>query len=196
MNNKIQELTDIIFNEGVAKGQAQADSIVAQAQTQAETILADARKEAAEIVQAARKESAAHSENVHKELKLYAQQVLEALKSQIATTVTDRIAGDAVKGLFADSESFNSLVLEIARQWDGAQAPVISTAQADKMKAWFTAKAKDLLDGGLEIRQVAGRDAFFSIQPKDGSYRVDFGDAEFENWLKSMLRDQIVELLF
>ena len=31
MNTKIQELTDIIYNEGVAKGQAEADQILAQA---------------------------------------------------------------------------------------------------------------------------------------------------------------------
>ena len=43
MNTKIQELTDIIYNEGVAKGQAQADEILAQAQEQAQKIVADAR---------------------------------------------------------------------------------------------------------------------------------------------------------
>ena len=45
MNTKIQELTDIIYNEGVAKGQAQADQILAQAQEQAQKLIQDARKE-------------------------------------------------------------------------------------------------------------------------------------------------------
>ena len=36
MNTKIQELTDIIYNEDVAKGQAQADQILAQTQEHAQ----------------------------------------------------------------------------------------------------------------------------------------------------------------
>ena len=46
MNTKIQELTDIIYNEGVAKGQAEADQILAQAKEQAQKIIQDAQKEA------------------------------------------------------------------------------------------------------------------------------------------------------
>ena len=41
MNTKIQELTDIIYNEGVAKGQAEADQILANARAEADKIIAD-----------------------------------------------------------------------------------------------------------------------------------------------------------
>lgn len=196
MNTKIQELTDIIYNEGVAKGQAQADQILEQAKAQADSIISNANKEAAKIVADAENSSRSHAENVSKELKLQSQQVLGALKSEIATVVTNRIVEEAVKGFCANQEAFNSFILEIAKQWNGAQAPVIATAQADNLKAYFMTKAKELLDAGLEIRQIGGRQAFFSIQPKDGSYKLDFGQQEFESWLKSILRDQLVEVLF
>lgn len=196
MNSKIQELTDIIYNEGVAKGQAQANKIVEQAQTQAESILADANRKAAGIVADAEQSAKANADNVSRELKLQSQQVLGALKSEIATVITDRIVSEAVKGFCADQDVFNSFVLEIARQWNGAQAPVIATAQAEKLRAYFMVKAKELLDAGLEIRQIGGRQAFFSIQPADGSYKLDFGQQELESWLKSILRDQLVEVLF
>lgn len=196
MNNKIQELTDIIYNEGVAKGQAQANQLVEQAQLQAQSILDNAGKEAARIVADAEKSAKAHADNVSRELKLQSQQVLEALKSEIATVITDRIVNDAVKGFCANQETFNSLILEIAGQWDGVQPPVIATAQAESLKAYFMTKAKELLDAGLEIRQIGDRQAFFSIQPADGSYKLDFGQQELEAWLKSILRDQLVEVLF
>lgn len=196
MNNKIQELTDIIFSEGVAKGQAQADEIMLKARNEAEALLSQARKEADEIVAAARRQSETDAENVRKELKLYSQQAVASLKSQIANLVTDTITSQAVGSLLSNQDAFNSLVLEIAGQWNGRQAPVISSAQADGLKSFFTAKAKELLDKGLEIRPVAGQDTSFSIQPKDGSYKLNFGQAEFESWMKSMLREQISELLF
>ena len=53
-----------------------------------------------------------------------------------------------------------------------------------------------MLDKGVKITQVNGRAAEFSIQPADGSYKVNFGIEEFENWFKSILRPQLVETLF
>ena len=196
MNTKIQELTDIIYNEGVAKGQAQADQILAQAQEQARKIIDEARKVADSLLTAARKESADNAENVRKELKLYASQAVEALKSEIATVVTDKIVSDSVKGFTADKDAFNGFILSIAREWGKNQQIEIKATDADALKKYFMAQAKVLLDKGVKITQVNGSDTEFSIQPADGSYKVNFGTQEFENWFKSILRPQLVETLF
>ncbi len=196
MNTKIQELTDIIYNEGVAKGQAEADQILAQAKEQAQKIVADARKEADSLLSAARKESADNAENVRKELKLYAAQAVEALKSEIATVVTDKIVQDSVKGFTSDQKAFNDFILKMAQEWGKNQQIEIKSADADALAKYFKANAKELLDKGVKITQVNGRAAEFSIQPADGSYKVNFGTEEFENWFKSILRPQLVETLF
>ena len=196
MNTKIQELTDIIYNEGVAKGQAEADQILAQAKEQAEILISDARKEADALLAAARKESADNAENVRKELKLYAAQAVEALKSEIATVVTDKIVSDSVKGFTADQKAFNEFILKMAEEWGKNQQIEIKSADAEALKKFFIANAKDLLDKGVKITQVNGRAAEFSIQPADGAYKVNFGTEEFENWFKSILRPQLVETLF
>jgi len=196
MNTKIQELTDIIYNEGVAKGQAEADQILAQAKEESQKIIQDARKEADALVAAAKKESADNAENVRKELKLYAAQAVEALKSEIATVVTDKIVQDSVKGFTADQKAFNEFILKLAQEWGKNQQIEIKSADAEALKKYFTANAKELLDKGVKISQVNGRVAEFSIQPADGSYKVNFGTEEFENWFKSILRPQLVETLF
>ena len=196
MNTKIQELTDIIYNEGVAKGQAQADQILAQAQEQAQKIVADAQKQADALLAAARKDAADNAQNVQKELKLHAQQAVEALKSQIATVVTDKIVQDSVKGFTADQKAFNEFMLKIAQEWGKNQQIEIKAVDAESLTRYFTANAKALLDKGVKITQVNGLQAEFSIQPADGSYKVNFGTEEFMNWFKSMLRPQLVETLF
>ena len=196
MNNKIQELTDIIYNEGVAKGQAQAYQILAQANDQAAKIIADAQKQADSLLAAARKEAADNAENVQKELRLHAAQAVEALKSEIATVVTDKIVQDSVKGFTADQKSFNEFMLRIAQEWGKNQQIEINAQDADALTRYFNANAKALLDKGVKITQVNGQPAEFSIQPADGSYKVNFGTEEFMNWFKSMLRPQLVETLF
>ena len=196
MNNKIQELTDIIYNEGVAKGQAQADQIIAQANDQAAKIVADAQKQADSLLAAARKEAADNAENVQKELRLHAAQAVDALKSEIATVVTDKIVQDSVKGFTADQKSFNEFMLRIAQEWGKNQQIEIKAQDADALTRYFNANAKALLDKGVKITQVNGQPAEFSIQPADGSYKVNFGTDEFMNWFKSMLRPQLAQTLF
>ena len=73
---------------------------------------------------------------------------------------------------------------------------VISTTDAAALKAYFAKEAKALLDKGVTIEQVNGQKALFSVHPADGSYRVDFGKEEFENFFKSFLRPQLIDMLF
>ena len=155
-----------------------------------------AQKQADSLLAAARKEAADNAENVQKELRLHAAQAVEALKSEIATVVTDKIVQDSVKGFTADQKSFNEFMLRIAQEWGKNQQIEINAQDADTLTRYFNANAKALLDKGVKITQVNGQPAEFSIQPADGSYKVNFGTEEFMNWFKSMLRPQLVETLF
>ena len=52
-NNKLQELTQKLYNDGLEKGRSEADRLVAEAKAQAAKILADANAEAEAIRQKA-----------------------------------------------------------------------------------------------------------------------------------------------
>ncbi|WP_301029781.1 hypothetical protein [Parabacteroides goldsteinii] len=53
-----------------------------------------------------------------------------------------------------------------------------------------------LLDGGVKIEKVSGKNAGFTIVPADGSYKVSFGEDEFVAFFKEFLRPGLVEMLF
>ena len=195
MENKIQELTEKIYAEGVEKGKAEADRLVCEAKESAAEIVKKAQAEADAIVAAAKKKAEELEANTRSEIKLYGAQAVGALKSEIATVVTDTIVKDAVKEALA-GDSVKAMLVKIAERWNSDEALVISTAEADELKAYFVKNAKALLDKGVEIKQVNGMKTLFSIAPADGSYKVNFGEAEFEAFFKSFLRPQMVELLF
>ena len=90
----------------------------------------------------------------------------------------------------------NEFVLKLAEKWGAGEDIVISTADAASLKALFAKKAKALLDKGVKIEEVNGQKALFTIQPADGSYKVNFGEAEFEDYFKNFLRPQLVEMIF
>ena len=195
MENKIQELTEKIYAEGVEKGKAEADRLVCEAKESAAEIVKKAQAEAEAIVAAAKKKAEELDANTRSEIKLYGAQAVGALKSEVATVVTDTIVKAAVKDALA-GDSVKAMLVKIAERWNSDEALVISTSEAEELKAYFAKNAKALLDKGVEIKQVNGSKTSFSIAPADGSYKVNFGEGEFEAFFKSFLRPQMVELLF
>ena len=196
MENKIQELTDKLYREGVEKGNEEAQKLIGKAQDDAKKIVDDARKEAESILAAARKSADEMAENTQSELKLFAGQAVNALKSEIATLVTDKIVTADVKAFATNKDFLNAFIVALATKWSVDEPIVISTADAADLKKYFMSKAKNLLDKGVKIEQVNGIKTLFTISPANGSYKMDFGEEEFVNYFKEFLRPQLVEMLF
>ena len=145
---------------------------------------------------ASRKSADELAENIKSELKLFAGQAVNALKSEIATLVTDKIVNADVKAFAADKDYLNAFIVALASKWSVNEPIVISTADADGLKKYFASQAKALLDKGVKIEQVNGNKTLFTVSPADGSYKVNFGEEEFMNYFKEFLRPQLVEMLF
>lgn len=193
---KIQELTKKIYREGVEKGQAEADRIVQEAKETAAQIIAEANKTAAEIEAAGKKAAAEMEANTKNELKLFTAQSLSALKSEIANVLTSSTVGQAVDKLVSDKDFLCKFTVALAGKWVENEPIVIESADAETLKAYFAKEAKAILAKGVTIEKVNGRSALFTIMPEDGSYKVSFGKEEFEDYFKSFLRPQLVQMLF
>ena len=193
---KIQELTEKILREGVEKGQAEADRIIQEAKQQAEKILQEARQQAQDIAAQAQKKAAETDANTRNELKMYTGQALSALKSEVTNVLTDGVVKEAVAGLAANPDFLGQFAVALAEKWSANEPVVISSSEADSLKAYFAAKAKALLDKGVTINKVNGKDTLLTIAPADGSYKVNFGKEEFETYFKNFLRPQLIEMLF
>lgn len=196
MDNKIQELTEKLLKEGVEKGNAEAEKIIAEANEKAAQIIAEAEAKAAEIGVAAKKDAQSLNDNVKSEIKMYAAQALNALKSEVANVVGDKIVKEATADITGNKAFMNEFILKLAEKWGAGEDIVISTADAASLKSLFAEKAKSLLDKGVKIEQVNGQKSLFTIQPADGSYKVNFGDEEFESYFKNFLRPQLVDMIF
>ncbi|MCD8301400.1 MAG: hypothetical protein LUC44_00095 [Prevotellaceae bacterium] len=193
---KIQELTEKLYREGVEKGQAEAGRIIEEAKKEAQKIV-EAAKEQAKAIEAQGKRQAADLDaNTKNELRLYTGQALNALKSEIANVVTCRVVTDAVDKLVADKDFLQKFTVALASKWVENEPIVISTEDAKGLKAYFEKEAKKVLDKGVSIEKVNNTDVIFTVAPADGSYKVNFGKEEFENYFKAFLRPQLVEMLF
>ena len=193
---KIQELTEKLYREGVEKGQAEASRIIEEAKQQASQILAEAREQAQGIKAQAQKKAAELNANTKSELKLYTGQAMSALKSEIANVLTNGVVEKAVADLTDSKDFLGQFAVALASKWAEDEPIVISSSEAESLKSYFAAHAKALLDKGVTIEKVSGKPTLLSISPADGSYKVNFGKEEFETYFKNFLRPQLVEMLF
>jgi V/A-type H+-transporting ATPase subunit E len=196
METKIQELTEKLYVEGVEKGEKEAQRLMEEAQNRRKTLVDEAQKEAKEIVAKAQKQAADLKKNTEAELKLYATQAIEALKSEAANLITHTLANNAVKSAFQQPDFMQKLVLKLVSEWHKNEQLTIGAEDANALKTYFEANAKELLDKGIKIEQVNGKKHAFTIAPKDGAYKINFGEEEFVEYFAAFLRPQLIDLLF
>lgn len=196
MDTKIQELTDKIYQEGVEKGQEEANRIIAGAKEQEETILREADEKAKQIVADAEKKAEELKRNTEAELRLFTSQAIEALKSEVANLVTNRIVTDNVAAATNDAAFMQQVILAIANEWAKNEAITIQATDAQALTDYFEANARKLLQQGVNIEQVNGKKTSFTLAPADGAYKISFGEEEFIAYFKEFLRPQLIEMLF
>ena len=194
--DKIQELTSKLYEEGVKKGNTEAEKIIADAQQKEKQILDDANNKAQEIIDAAKKKSTEVNNNAESELKLYASQALEALKTEVTNIITEKMATSSVKAALGDKVFMQKLITSLMQNWAEKQTMVVSVENKEELENYILANAKSLLDNKLKIESVNGIKTGFEIAPADGTYKVKFGEEEFVEYFKEFLRPQIQKLLF
>lgn len=194
--DKIQELTSKLYEEGVKKGNAEAENIIAEAKTKEKQILDDANSKAQQIIDAAKKKSTEVNANAESELKLYASQALEGLKTEVTNIITEKLATSGVKAAVNDKEFMQKLITSLMNNWAEKQTMVVGVENKDELESYIKANAKSLLDNKLKIESVNGIKTGFIIGPEDGTYKVNFGEEEFIEFFKEFLRPQIQQLLF
>lgn len=201
MQNKLQELTDKLYNEGLAKGKQDAEDLLAKAREEAARIVEDAKVQAAKIISNAVKQAEDIQTRTEGDLKMASTQALAALRQQISNMVETRAVGSKVNDALADKAFVGKLIATVAGAFkaDGSAAS-LDVILPEDMKAGL----QDFLANNID-KELAGSLSFgfsddfaggFRIAPKDGGYYLDFTDESFRDLLGEYLRPATAKILF
>ena len=202
MENKLQKLTEQLYQEGLSKGRNDADKLVAEAEAKAKAIVAEAKAEAKAIVEGAQKQAEELTQNTMTEISLAGRQAVAALKAEINNMVVAKTASKAVAEATLDAAFVKDMLLAVAKNWNGSSTDVVSLSALlpeDKKAALegaFEGAAKEMLSAGVEVAYGKGVKSGFKIGPKDGGYYISFADEDFDALLGEFLRDKVSKLLY
>ena len=115
MQNKLQELTDKLYNEGLSKGKNEGEAILANAKVQAEEIIAQARKEAEAIVAGAQKEAQDLKTRTAGEIALASRQSISQTRQAIEGLVITEAAQKNVKEALSGEDFIKELIKEAVK---------------------------------------------------------------------------------
>ena len=200
MQNKLQELTDKLYNEGLSKGKQEGEELLAKAQAQVDDMLARAQAEAAKIIEAAQKQAEEIKTKTASDIKMASTQSIAATKKDIETLIVGKMTGEAVKKALSSSDFIKDLIKAVAEKFT-TEGPVdlklvLPESLKNDLEPFATKELAKILGAGVEAsfsKKVAGG---FQIGPKDGGYFVSFTEETFNQLISEYLRPATKKLLF
>ena len=200
-NNKLQELTQKLYSDGLERGRSEADRLVAEAKEAAAKILADAKAEAEAIVKGAEDRAEDVAKNAMTEISLAGRQALTKIKAELAEAVIMKTTGAAVKAATMDATFVKDMLLAMANNWTASTVDVSLKALLPEEKraeldAVMQSSAAELAKAGIEVGYTKDIKTGFKLGEKDGGYYIAFTDESFDALLKEYLREKVSNILF
>lgn len=200
MQNKLQELTDKLYNEGLSKGREEGEALLAKAKSQAADIVAEAEKKAAEIMTKAEKEVEAYKVKVAGDLKMAASQSVQATRKDIEDLVVFKMTGAATEKALSDEAFVKEVIKAVSEKFNAETAMDLNLVLPETLKSSLEPFVKNelstILKGQVNAsfsKKIAGG---FTIGPKDGSYFISLTDETFKELISEYLRPATRKLLF
>ena len=198
--DKLQELTQKLYNEGLSKGKEEGEAILAQAHKEAEALVKKAQEEAAAIVEKAHKEAADFKTKVEGDVKMAATQALQATKADIQGLVIAQAVDKPVQAALSEEEYLKGIITAVAERFSVQEPTDIALVLPEKLQKSLEPFVKNQLaktiGKGVEAsfsKKIAGG---FKIGPKDGSYFIDLTDESFKELIGAYLRPASKAILF
>jgi V/A-type H+-transporting ATPase subunit E len=198
--DKLQELTQKLYDEGLAKGKQEGEALLQKAASEAENIVKQAKEEAEAILAKARKEADDFKVKVEGDVKMAAQQSVQATRTDIENLVIAKVVDGTVDKALANEDYIKGIITAVAQKFSAEEPADLSLVLPESLKAALEPFVKNelgkLLGKGVDAafsKKVAGG---FKIGPKDGGYFVSLTDDTFKELIGSYLRPATKKLLF
>lgn len=201
-NNKLEQLTKKLYDEGLSKGRSQGEKIIAEAEARAKEIVSEAEARAKEIVRKAETGAEDLRKNTMTEIALAGRQAASKIKENIAGMIVARSVEGGVKQATLDPAFVKDVLLNVSKNWHGAShdkvtlKALLPESKQKELDAAFSSSVGELLDAGIEVGYSKDVRTGFKVGEKSGGYYIGFSDENFEALLGEYLREKVSKILF
>lgn len=200
MSNKLQELTDRLYNEGLSKGKEEGEILLFKARKEADEIIANARKQAEDIVTEAENRAAQLKEKAESDVKMASEQALMATKKDIENLLVNALCTEETEKVLSEEKFLKEIILAVAQKFSTQQSEDISLVLPASLKSmlepWVSTELKKALKKEISVNFSKKIKGGFSIGPQNGSWYISMSDESFKALISEYLRPVTKKLLF
>ncbi len=200
MSNKLQELTDRLYNEGLSKGKEDGEILLSKARKEADEIIANARKQAEDIVTEAENRAAQLKEKAESDIKMASEQALMATKKDIENLLVNALCTEETEKVLSEEKFLKEIILAVAQKFSTQQSEDISlvlpASLESMLEPWVSTELKKALKKEISVDFSKKIKGGFSIGPQNGSWYISMSDESFKALISEYLRPVTKKLLF
>lgn len=200
MSNKLQELTDRLYNEGLSKGKEEGEILLFKARKEADEIIANARKQAEDIVTEAENRAAQLKEKAESDVKMASEQALMATKKDIENLLVNALCAEETEKVLSEEKFLKEIILAVAQKFSTQQSEDISlvlpASLESMLEPWVSTELKKALKKEISVDFSKKIKGGFSIGPQNGSWYISMSDESFKALISEYLRPVTKKLLF
>ncbi len=200
MPNKLQELTDKLYNEGLSKGREEGEILLAKARKEAEEILSKAKAEASAIVETARKDACSLKAKAESDVRMAASQSLQTARKSIEEVLLGSLVADKVGEVLSDPEFIKKIIVAVAERFNAEESCelslVLPSSLQSELEPWVKGGLQKELGKGVQASFSKKIGGGFTIGPKEGGWFVSMSDETFRELISEYLRPVTRKLLF
>ncbi len=201
-NSKLQELTDRLYKEGLAKGREEAQELKSRAEKEASETLEKARAEAQRLIDDARRKADEITSKATSDLRSASVQTVSALQRKVEDMILAKAVTAPVKETFSDIEFMKEIIKAVASAFNASDPDakgleiILPETLKDRMQDFISQKSISALAGGLNASYVKGMKDGFRIGPADGGWKISFTSEDFSGIIGEYLRPLSRKIIF
>ena len=201
MQDKLQQLTDKLYNEGLAKGKEEAERLLSNAKSEAEKIIANAKEESEKMIAQAEKECANLKQKAEGDIKTASFQALTQIKQDIEEAIKAKTVTAPISEALSSGEFLQSLIKSVVEAFKpSSQATslevILPEQKRKEMEQFFSNAAGKALSEGVNISFSKDVANGFKVSSKGSGYFIDFTGNSFEKIISQYIRPKTRKLLF
>jgi len=202
MQDKLQELTDKLYNEGLSKGKQEGEEMLAKARQEADVIVSQAKAEAERIIAQANKEAEELKTKVNADIRMAATQSIAVTKQEIEQMLVTKAAQQGVGQALSSADFAKELITSVVKAFNPQNASPVALDMIlpESLKAqldpFITAEIAKAFNGEIRVDYSKKMNGGFKVSPREGGYMLQFTDEEFTQLIANYLRPATKKILF
>ncbi|MBO4328884.1 MAG: hypothetical protein J5831_05660 [Bacteroidales bacterium] len=202
MQDKLQELTDRLYNEGLSKGKQDGEALLQKAHAEADDIIAQAKAEAERILAQANREAEELKTKVAADVRMAATQSIAVTKQEMEKMVVTQAAAQGVQANLGNADFVKTLITSVVKAFnpDNASPVGLDLILPESLKAqvepFVQNEIANQFKGEVKVDYSKKMNGGFKVAPKDGGYVLQFTDDEFTQLIANYLRPATKKILF